>query len=180
MLNRIGLCVMCILALITLSAASLAAEDLSRNGNCEQVENGKPVGWDIYGSAKEWGSLEDGHEGKGAYFIPRDFAPREDDAHKGRMYTSGALCQGGGNGFTGPNALVHTPAAGNKYYRYSLPTAYTVSFWMKSECSSVRLFLRGWSTDAAADPSLPPSPGPTSGPTTRPPLPCRTMLRDTL
>jgi len=125
------------------------AQDISRNGNCEQVENGKPVGWDIYSSVKEWGSLEDGYKGKGVYFVPRDFAPREDEAHKGRMYTSGALCQGGGNGFTGPNALVHSPASDSKYYRYPTPTAYKVSFRIKSECSSVRMYLRGWSTDEA-------------------------------
>ena len=112
MLDRTPLSATCTVTLLLIAHATASSAELSRNGNCEQLADGKPVGWDTYNTMKEWGSLEDGHEGKGVHFIPRDFAPWQKGKNKGRMYTSRALCQGGGNGYTGPNALLHTPDPG--------------------------------------------------------------------
>jgi len=142
------LCVV-ITLLLGFGTAVTAAEDLSHNGNCEQVEEGKPVGWDTYSTPKEWGSLEEGYEGKGVYFIPPDFVPWKEGPNKGRNYTSCALVQGDADGYRGPEALVHEPSADSRYFKYPTSDRYKVTFWMKSESSSVRVFLRGWKTDEA-------------------------------
>jgi hypothetical protein len=140
----------CGVTALLISYAIADGPDLSHNGNCEQVAEGKPSGWDIYAKVEEWGSLQEGYQGKGVYFIPRDFVPWKEGKNKGRMYTSSALCQGSGNGFTGPNAIAHVPNPGDKYYKFPAGgVAYRVSFWFKSDCSSVRMYLRGWRTDEA-------------------------------
>ncbi len=141
---------LCTIALaLTLATAIATAEDISRNGTCEQVENGKPVGWDTYGTAKEWGSLEPGYQGRGVYFIPQDFSAWKAGDNQGRMYTSSALVQGDANGYRGPEALVHEPSPEARYSKYPASDRYKVSFWMKSASSSVRVYLRGWKTEAA-------------------------------
>ncbi len=134
------------LTFITIAAA---AEDLARNGNCEEVVDGKPVSWDVYGSPKEWGSVPDGYREKAVYFVPPDFQQRTEGPNKGRNYTSAALVQGDANGYSGPNALVHVPDTSEKYYRYPSAVSYKVSFWYRSVAAPVRMYLRGWRTREA-------------------------------
>ncbi len=136
-------------ALIVLSAASVAAEDLSRNGNCEQVENAKPVGWGPYSSLSEWGSLDEGYKGKGVYFIPEPFKPIAAGDRAGENYINCGIVQGSSGGYAGKNALVHEPGEGAKYFKMGGSDAYKVSFWIKSECSKINVFLQGWTTDEA-------------------------------
>ena len=134
-----------------LLAAHVAAygEDLSRNGNCEQVEDGKPVGWGAYLGGVTWGSLEDGYKGKGIYFVPGSFKPIASGDRKGENYTNTGICQGSSNGLSGADALLHTPSEDAKRFKRGGSDAYKVSFWIKSECNKITVFLQGWTTDEA-------------------------------
>ncbi len=150
MLSRSSLGLMSIFALITLGATSVAAQELSRNGNCEQIENGKPVGWGAYDGVAEWGCLEQGYRGKAAYFVPKPFAPISSGERKGEDYQSAALVLGSRDGYSGADAFVTEPPAGSKYYRYPvLRNQYTVSFWIKSEASRVRAHIQTWRSEQA-------------------------------
>ncbi len=137
-----------LIAMLLVSAAG-AAQDLSRNGNCEQVEDGKPVGWGPYSSLSEWGSLEDGYQGKAVYFIPEPFHPIDSGDRAGENYINCGMVQGSSGGYSGPDAIPHIPSQAAKYFKSGGADAYKVSFWIKSESSKINVFLQGWTTEKA-------------------------------
>ncbi len=148
---RLLVAVASILLFASVLAVGVAvAEDISDNGDCEQLDNGRVSGWGRYGSVADWGSLAEGYSGKGVYFVPGGFQPFASGVRKGENYTSGAILQGRSNGYTGPNALVNSPGPEAKYYRFPPATRYKIGFWVKSEASKLKVILRGWRTEEAA------------------------------
>ncbi len=138
------------LLLLCLASGIASAQDISRNGNCEQVENGKPVGWGAYDGVGEWGSLQEGYSGKGAYFVPKPFAPIASGERKGEDYQSAALVLGSADGYTGPNAFVIELGPEARYYRVPPgAAAYRISFWARSEASELVAAVQCWRTDEA-------------------------------
>ena len=126
--NRIALLATCGAALLLAVCAGGYAADISHNGNCEQVENGKPVGWDTFDAVGEWGTLEEGYRGKGLYFTQRDFTPAKYGDRKGEPYRGCAIVQGTSNGDTGETAIVATPHLDAKHFFRQPKTFYTFSF----------------------------------------------------
>jgi hypothetical protein len=145
---------------ITLSAVSVVtlllaacgghAADMSHNGNCEQVENGKPVGWGTFDAVGEWGTLAEGYRGRGIYFTQRDFTPAKYGDRKGEPYRGCAIVQGTSNGDTGETAIAATPHPEAKYFYRQPRTFYKFSFWIKTEATEVQAYVQSWSTDNAA------------------------------
>ncbi len=149
-MSRPVLCPTTLLLLsVALPIAVWAGEDLSRNGNCEIVENGKPVGWGPYLSGVKWGALEAGYEGKGVWFEPEPFKPIDSGDRKGENYVNSGLTQGSSSGTSGADALVVEPPPYASYYRRPPAGAYRVSFWIKSECNKINVNLQGWTTEEA-------------------------------
>ena len=138
-----------LLLCFSLSSIALGAEDIARNGNCEQMENGKPVGWGAYCQIGEWGSLEAGYEGKGAYFIPGDYVVEQKGSRKGERSMNCAIVLGSANGTSGPEAYTSEPSAEASYSRRPSGAAYRISFWAKSESSQVDARVQCWRTDEA-------------------------------
>jgi len=147
--DRIRLWLTLLAALFVLAAVASAGEDLSRNGDCEQVKDAKPVGWAPYSSLREWGSLEDGYKGKCVYFVPEGFKPIDSGDRKGENYINCGLVQGSEGGYTGAQALVHTPSEQSRYFKRGSSDAYKVSFWIKGECNKINVLLQGWTTEQA-------------------------------
>jgi len=137
------------LALVVFSGSAAVADDLSHNGNCEQVENGKPVGWDTYDAVADWGSLENGYKGKGVYFTQADFTPAKYGDRKGEPYRGCAIVQGTSNGDTGENAIVAVPHPDAKYFKRRPRTPYKISFWIQSDATEVVAYVQSWRTDKA-------------------------------
>jgi len=132
------------------AAPAAGAKDFSRNGDCEQVEAGKPVGWGPYLSGVTWGSLERGWRGKGMWFEPGPFTPIASGDRAGDNYINTGIVQGSSRGTSGRDAIPHTPGADSKRSRVPSADAYKVSFRIKSQCSKINVFLQGWTTDRAA------------------------------
>ena len=153
MLKRTIISATCVVTLFLAACGGGYAADISRNGNCEQIADGKLVGWAAYmgfGKILEWGSLAEGHSGKGVYFVPGDWRVLESGKRKGDKHINIALVQGGANGVTGGDAFVSAPHPDAKYYRHPLQTGYNIAFWVKSEASELQVLLQPWSTEEAA------------------------------
>ena len=148
--DRALLSVVCAVSLLLAAHVAAYGEDLSRNGNCEDVKDGNTVGWGPYLGGATWGSLEDGYKGKGIWFEPGPFAPINSGDRKGENYINTGIAQGSSHGTVGADALVHTPSEGAKYFKRGGSDAYKVSFWIKSECNKINVFLQAWTTDKAA------------------------------
>ena len=137
-------------ALLAASGLRLCAQELSHNGNCEQVRDGKPTGWGTYGEVGDWGSLPEGYKGKGVYFIPKPFSPIRSGRRAGEDYQSCALVQGSSNGYCGADAIRVEPCPQAKYFRRQPARVYWIRFWVKSETSDLNVFVEGWRTEEAS------------------------------
>ncbi len=131
------------------ATAGFAAQNVAINGNCEQVENGKPVGWGAYCQIGEWGSLEAGYQGRGAYFIPGDYVVEPGGARKGERSMNCAIVLGSPNGTSGANAYTAEPPMEAIYYRRPTPIRYKIGFWAKSESSQVVARVQCWRANEA-------------------------------
>jgi hypothetical protein len=147
--DRALVSVVCVATLLLAACIGGYAADLSRNGSCEEVKDGKPVGWGPYLGGSSWGSLEDGYKGKGIWFEPGPFSPIESGDRKGENYINTGIVQGSSYGTSGADALVHTPSEDARYFKRGGSDAYKVSFWIKSECNKIKVFLQGWTTEQA-------------------------------
>ncbi len=149
MQNHIPLCLTFALVTILASCGSTRAAEVAANGDCEQVENGRPVGWGSYDSVEEWGSLPDGYKGKAVYFVPRPFTPIDSGPRKGEDYRSCAIVYASADGVTGADGLVPERPPNARYFRRAPAVSYKISFWVKSEASELFAFIQGWRTDEA-------------------------------
>lgn len=148
----------CLVLAVALCAATFCqAEDLSRNGDCGQVEDGKPVGWGPYSSAVQWGTVEDGYRGRGMWFTPGPFGPIATGDRAGENYINTGIVQGSSYGMSGADALVHQPSEEARYFKRGSSDAYKVSFWIKSDCNKIDVFLQGWTTEEATSADRAPS-----------------------
>jgi len=112
-------------------AAPGPAENRAENPSAEEVENGRPVGWNLYRGAGNGtvGVTPDAHTGQHAATL----TATEWYDLGGRDWINVALMQGKANGFTGPEAYPAEPFA--KYY---------LSFWLKGEVPRVTVEVVGW------------------------------------
>lgn len=134
--------------LVTWSAA-VTAEDIGRNSSCEQVANGRPVGWGVYGSLKTWGTLDQGYQGKGAYFVPADFKKIDGGPRPGEEFVSAALVLGSPDGFDGSKGIEPPTASGSKYWRLPPQAAYKIGFWVKNDASRLKVCVQQWGSEEA-------------------------------
>jgi len=142
-------CAISVLTLLMLASAVGVADNMAPNGNCEDIADGKPVGWGVYDSVAEWGSLDQGHKGKGAYFVPAPFSPIGAGPRKGEDYRSAALVLGSPDGYNGADAMVPEVPRTARYSRRPPPVSYKVSFWVRSEASELKVFIQPWRTEQA-------------------------------
>lgn len=138
-----------LLVILLLAASESLPQDLSHNGNCEQVENGKPVGWGPYSSGVTWSTLEEGYRGRCMWFTPGPFTAIESGDRAGENYINTGIVHGSSYGMSGRDALVHHPSDEARYFKRGSSDAYKVSFWIKSECNKLNVFLQGWTTEEA-------------------------------
>ncbi|MFO7947892.1 MAG: hypothetical protein R6V19_13895, partial [Armatimonadota bacterium] len=135
--------------IFNIGMTAVAAQEKAINGSCEEVKDGRPVGWGEYGQIAEWGSLEEGVKGRGVYFIPGDFVPKRSGGHQGESYLNCAIVQGSPSGTNGAEALVNEPGPEQKYFRLRQPASYRVQFWIRTEASKTNVKIQGWGTDTA-------------------------------